>query len=180
MEAMSFQAELARLQANRCVALILDNEVTVGEFVVTPPLPWIRLIQQGGVFQIAEGYPTALTAQQAKFEMKNWDAVSLPSIVQMLQETGSWADHVILGNNAGQGLALARHLPQDMIANRGAIIYAHELPEIDAYGRLGYRTFHRRNEIIPQLLSKARETSRALSLCFVNTIQHDESNYHDP
>lgn len=181
MEGMSFDAELAGLRATaRCVALILDNEVTVGEFVVTPPLPWVRLIQREGVFQMAEGYPTVLTAQQATFEMKNWDDVSLPSIVQMLNEVGDWADYIVIGNNAGQGLAIAEGLPQDVISKRGIVIYAHALPEMNAYARLGYRTFHRRNEIVPRLLEKARETSRALSLCFVNTIQHDESNYHDP
>ena len=181
MEGMSFETALARLRAtDRCLALILDNEVTVGEFVVTPPLPWVRLVLRGGVFQMAEGYPTVLTAQQATFEMKNWDEVSLPSIAQMLNEVGAWADYVVLGNNAGQGLAIAEGLPQEVISKRGAIIYAHALPEIDAYTRLGYRTFHRRNEIIPRLLENAREMSRGLSLCFVNTIQHDESNYHDP
>ena len=72
--------ELLRLSADRYIALILDNEVTVGEFVTTPPLPWVRMIQRGGVFQIAEGYPNALTAAQAKFEMTNWDEVSLPVI----------------------------------------------------------------------------------------------------
>jgi hypothetical protein len=181
MEGMSVETALARLRApDRCLALILDNEVTVGEFVVTPPLSWVRLMQRGGVVQIADGYPTVLTAQQATFEMKNWDEVSLPSIVQMLQAVGEWADYVVVGNNAGQGLAIAKELPQDVISKRGVIIYAHALPEIDAYARLGYRTFHRRNEIIPRLLENAREMSRGLSLCFVNTIQHDKSNYHDP
>ena len=70
--------ELLRSLADQFVALILDNEVTVGEFVATPPLSWTRLVQRNSIFEIAEGYPTVLTAAQAKFEMTNWDEVSLP------------------------------------------------------------------------------------------------------
>src|SRR5213080_3549319 len=44
--------ELSQSWANQFVALILDNEVTVGEFVITPPVPWSRLIQRNGIFQI--------------------------------------------------------------------------------------------------------------------------------
>jgi hypothetical protein len=99
--------ELLRLSADRYIALILDNEVTVGEFVTTPPLPWVRMIQRGGVFQIAEGYPNALTAAQAKFEMTNWDEVSLPVIKRALAELDG-VDYVLFGNNAGQGLPLAK------------------------------------------------------------------------
>ena len=71
--------ELLRLSADQFVALILGNEVTVGEFVTTPPFPWTRLVQRNGIFQVAKGYPTILTAAQAKFEMRNWDEVSLPA-----------------------------------------------------------------------------------------------------
>ena len=78
--------ELLRLSADQFVALILDNEVTVGEFVTTPPLSWTRLVQRNGIFQVAEGYPTNLTAAQAKFEMRNWDEVSLPAIMRGLEE----------------------------------------------------------------------------------------------
>ena len=52
---MSIITELTSLRAQQFVALILDNEVTVGEFVTEPPLPWARIIQIGGVFPIAEG-----------------------------------------------------------------------------------------------------------------------------
>ena len=64
--------ELLRLSADRFVALILDNEVTVGEFVATPPLSWTRLVQRNGFFQIAEGYPNLLTAiadSPARFDL---------------------------------------------------------------------------------------------------------------
>jgi hypothetical protein len=172
--------ELLRLSADRFVALILDNEVTVGEFVTTPPLSWSRLIQRDGVFQIAEGYPNLLTAAQAKFEMKNWDTVSLPDIVRALRELDDTADYVVFGNNAGQGLPLAQCLAPDLIANRAAIIYANRLPEKSAYERLGYRVFFRRGEAVGRLLDLAKQARRPLALCFVNTIQHNQHNYHDP
>src|SRR5437870_11703153 len=120
--------ELLGLQADRFLALILDNEVTVGEFVTAPPLPWIRLIQKDGIFQIAEGYPTVLTAAQAKFEMTNWDEVSLPAIQRGLEELDGGVDYVLFGNNAGQGFPLAQSLPQSRIASSAAIIYANNLP----------------------------------------------------
>jgi len=99
-----------RFSADHFVALILDNEVTVGEFVIAPPLPWTRLVQQNGVFQIAGGYPNVLTAAQAKFEMKNWDEVSLPAIRSALAELDGSVDYLLFGNNAGQGLPLAQSL----------------------------------------------------------------------
>src|SRR4029453_9295985 len=153
--------ELLRLSADQFVALILDNEVTVGDFVKTPPLSWTRLVQRNGIFQVAEGYPTNLTAAQAKFEMRNWDEVSLPAIVRGLEELNDCVDYVLFGNNA-------------------AIIYANSLPEKSAYERLGYRTFFRRSEAVSRLVELAKKTSRPLALCFINTIQHNELNYHDP
>lgn len=68
---MSFPTELSRLLANQFVAVIFDNEVTVGEFVTDPPLCWVRLVQRAGNFEIAAGYPTVLTSEQASFEMTN-------------------------------------------------------------------------------------------------------------
>ena len=174
------KGELLRRSADQFVVLILDNEVTVKEFVVHPPLSWIRLIERNGSFEIPEGYPTVLTPAQAKFEMKNWDQVSSPAISRALAEQDATFDYFLFGNNAGQGLPLARSLPLDAIANRAAIIYANSLPEKDAYKKLGYRTFFRRSEAIPHLLAMAKNASRPLSLTFINTIQHNEFNYHDP
>lgn len=172
--------ELRNLSANYFVALILDNEVTVGEFVVTPPLPWARLVQRNGAFQIAAGYPTLLTAAQAKFEMKNWDEVSLPAITRALAELDNGADYAVFGNNAGQGLPLAASLAPGLIADRAAVIYAQSLPEKSAYESLGYRTFFSRSETAARLLALAKNAGRPLALCFVNTIQHNALNYHDP
>jgi hypothetical protein len=172
--------ELQRLSADRFVALILDNEVTVGEFVTAPPLPWIRLVQRNGVFQVAAGYPTVLTAAQAKFEMRNWDEVSWPAIARALAELDGSVDYVLFGNNAGQGLPLAQSLTPKLIGDHAAVIYANSLPEKSAYEALGYRDFFRRSEAVARLLEIAKNAGRPLALCFVNTIQHNELNYHDP
>lgn len=174
------KSELQRLSANHFVGLILDNEVTVGEFVTDPPLSWTRLMRRNGVFQIADGYPTVLTAAQAKFEMKNWDEVSSPAIMRDLAELDGAVGCVIFGNNAGQGLPLAQCLAPSLVGDRAAIIYAHNLPEKSAYERLGYRTFFRRSETVARLLHLAKCADRSLALCFVNTIQHNDLNYHDP
>lgn len=172
--------ELLRLWPDRFRALILDNEVTVGEFVTNPALPWIRLVQRDGVFQVAEGYPNVLTAVQARFEMKNWDTVSLPAICGVLKDLDDSVDYVVFGNNAGQGLPLAECLRPDWIADRAAIIYANTLPEIGAYQRLGYRNFFRRSETVARLLGLAKDAGKPLALSFINIIQHNPFNYHDP
>ena len=149
------------LPADQFVALILDNEVTVAEFVVNPPIPWTRLVQSQGTFQVAQGYPTILTAAQAKFEMKNWDVVSLPCIIRTLAELDESVDYVLFGNNAGQGLPLAQSLPPNLMARRSAIIYANSLPEISTYERLGYRTFFRRSEAASHLLRAGQQRKPA-------------------
>jgi len=177
---MSVSTEIARAWRDQFVVLILDNEVTVGEFVVQPPLPWLRLVQENGVFRVGQGYPTVLSAAQAKFEMKNWDQVSWPSIQRALAEINGDVDYVLFGNNAGQGLPLARSLAPDLIAGHAAIIYANSLPEKKIYEQLGYRTFFRRSESVSRLLAASASAARPLALCFINTIQHNELNYHDP
>jgi hypothetical protein len=161
-------------------ALILDNEVTVGEFVTKPPLSWTRLIYRNGTFQAPQGYPGLLTEEQAKFEMRNWDQVSLPGIMGALPDLAASVDYLVFGNNAGQGLPLAQCLPRKVMEDRAAIIYANSLPEIDAYSRLGYRIFFRRMEAVDRLSKLANTANRPLSISFINTIQHHELNYHDP
>jgi len=178
---MTLRAELSQLFADHFTALILDNEVTVGEFVASPSLPWARLVQREGVFRVADGYPKDWTAAQAKFEMRNWDEVSLPSIMRALEDCmDAGVDYVLFGNNAGQGLPLAKRLPPNLIPERAAIIYANCLPEKNAYEQIGYRTFFRRSEAVSRLLELANDAGRPLALCFINTIQHNVFNYHDP
>lgn len=177
---MTLSAEISRLLPDHFVALILDNEVTVGEFIVSPALPWTRFVQHDGIFRVAKGYPGVLTAAQAKFEMKNWDEVSLPSIMRALAELDGAIDFVLFGNNAGQGLPLAQSLAQNLVAQHAAIIYANSLPEKKLYEELGYRAFFRRREAVSRLIEMAGKAARPLALCFINTIQHNQFNYHDP
>jgi hypothetical protein len=136
---------------NPFVSLILDNEVTLGHFVRSPALPWARLIERDGTCHVAEGYPFLLTAEQARFEMRNWDQVSLQTITRTLKELDDSVDYVLIGNNAGQGRPLARSLSANLIGNRAAIIYAASLPEIKEYEQMGYRTFLQRNRAVSHL-----------------------------
>jgi len=171
---------IRQLFANQFVALILDNEVTVGYFVTSPPLPWTRLTESEGVYQVAKGYPNLLTAEQAKFEMRNWDEVSLRGIMNTLKELDNSVDFVLFGNNAAQGFPLAQNLPQSLIGDHAGIIYGESLPEIKEYEKLGYQNFFRRDKAVSRLLELAQKAGRPLALLFINTIQHNEFNYHDP
>ena len=177
---MTLRTELSQLSATQFAALILDNEVTVGHFVTSPPLPWTRLTQRNGNYQVAEGYPTLLTAEQTKGEMRTWDEVSLPGIMRALKELDDSVDYVLVGNNAGQGLPLAQGLPKNLIGSRAAIIYGESLPNITEYEKMGYRTFFRRSQAAARLLELAKNADRPPVLIFINTIQHNELNYHDP
>ena len=177
---MNLISQLQQARAKQFSALILDNEVTVGEFVAEPPLPWTRIVQHKGVFQAAKGYPHLLTAEQAKFEMTNWDEVFLPGIIRTVEELGAAVDYCIIGNNAGQGRPLAQAVPQALRATRAAIIYAAGLPQQAVYEQLGYRCYFRRDESVTRLLVLAQRAQRPLALYFMNTIQHNRFNYHDP
>ncbi len=177
---MTLRNELSQLLTNRFVVLILDNEVTVGYFVTSPPLSWTRLTESEGVYQVAKGYPNILTAEQAKFEMRNWDEVSLRGIMNTLKELDNSVDFVLFGNNAAQGFPLAQNLPQSLIGDHAGIIYGESLPEIKEYEKLGYQNFFRRDKAVSRLLELAEKAGRPLALLFINTIQHNEFNYHDP
>jgi len=177
---MTLEESLAELKKDHFVSLILDNEVTVGHFVTQPPLPWLRLIQLNGALQIAPGYPTLLTTAQARFEMRNWDEVSLPGIQRFLERSGDMVDFIVIGNNAGQGLPLAESVPGAWAAHRAAVVYASSLPEIEQYEQLSYRSFWRRDAAVIELLELANDAGRPLALLLLNTIQHNESNFHSP
>ena len=177
---MTLAAELAARRSDRFLALILDNEVTVAEFVTHPPIQWTRCIQRGGIFQVAEGYPTLLTEAQGKLEMRNWDDVSLKAIIAVLPALGESVDYIIFGNNAGQGFPLAQSLPSNLIAEHAAVVYAESLPQMSRYQKIGFRNFFRRSEAAERLVEQARKSERPLELLFINTIQHNETNYHDP
>jgi hypothetical protein len=100
--------------------------------------------------------------------------------MRALAELGNDVGYVVFGNNAGQALPLAQSLAPSLINERAAVIYARSLPEQSAYEQLGYRTFFKRSETTSRLLGLAKKAAQPLSLCFVNTIQHDQHNYHDP
>jgi hypothetical protein len=177
---MTLAADLCARRRDRFLALILDNEVTVGEFIIEPPLRWSRCIQRGGVFQVAEGYPTLLTGAQAKLEMRNWDHVSSTAITAALPELAESVDYMVFGNNAGQGFPLAQSLPSNLIADHAAVVYAESLPQMSWYQKIGFRNFFRRSEAADRLVELATKSQRPLELLFINTIQHNETNYHDP
>ncbi|MBM4262728.1 MAG: hypothetical protein FJ145_15015 [Deltaproteobacteria bacterium] len=177
---MSLVNDLTQSRKQHFTALILDNEVTVSEFVTEPPLPWARIVQVGGVFGIAAGYPKELTTALGKAEMRNWDQVSLPGINSTIPGLADAIDYFVIGNNAGQGVPLAQAVPQALRAARAGIIYASSLPEQSVYELLGYRNFFRRSETTARLLALAERANRSLALYFMNTIQHNEMNYNDP
>ena len=177
---MTLVDDIAAQRASHFLVLILDNEVTVGEFVTQPPLRWTRCIQRNGLFQLAEGYPTLLTEAQAKLEMKNWDDVSLQALSAALPELAESVDYIVFGNNAGQGFPLAQSLPANKAGDHAAVVYAESLPQISRYQKIGFRNFFRRSEAVERLRDLAAKSRRPLELLFINTIQHNETNYHDP
>ena len=177
---MTISFELSLLFRDRYGVLIMDNEVTVGHFVAAPPFPWSRLTKGDGAYRVADGYPTPLTLQQTRSEMKTWDQVSIPGIIQTLKDLGDSTDYVVIGNNAGQGFPLASSVPQGIRETSAAIIFGESLPEIKEYENEGYRTFLKRKMLVSHLTQLAVEANRPLALAFINTIQHDASNYHDP
>ncbi len=172
--------ELARHFDGHFSVLILDNEVTVAAFVTDPPLPWARLTARGGVYRIGEGYPTPLTAAEADREELNWDRVSEAAIRAALSGLDETIDLVALGNNAGQGLPLAEALPAPLRATRGVVVYANSLPERPAYEAAGYGRFCPRGDLVAHLNEAADAAGRPPALGFINTIEHNERNYHTP
>ncbi|NIO06572.1 MAG: hypothetical protein GTO40_00780, partial [Deltaproteobacteria bacterium] len=66
------------------------------------------------------------------------------------------------------------------LVQQAGIIYGASLPEKKAYEELGYRSFFQRSDAVTALLERAKEHGKPLSLVFINTIQHNERNYHDP
>jgi hypothetical protein len=120
-----------------------------------------------------------LTEAQARFEMRNWDEVSPPDIARELKNLDDGARFVLLGNNAGQGLPLAQSLAPKVIG-RSAVIYGQSLPEQREYEKMGFRNFFPRSESVSRLTELAANAGLPLALFFINTIQHNQLNYHDP
>ncbi len=172
--------ELGRHFDGQFRVLILDNEVTVDAFVTDPPLPWARLTARDGVYRIGEGYPRPLTATEAEREALNWDRVSEAAIREALSGLDETIDLVAFGNNAGQGLALAEALPAPLRATQGVVVYGSSLPERPAYEAAGYGRFCSRGDLVAHLSEAAQAAGRPPALGFINTIEHNERNYHTP
>ena len=173
-------AELVRHFDRYFRVLILDNEVTVDAFVTDPPLPWARLTERDGVYRIGEGYPRPLTAAQADREELNWDRVSEAAIREALSGIDETIDLVAFGNNAGQGLPLAQSLPAPLRATRGVVVYGSSVPERPTYEAAGYGRFCSRGDLLAHLSKAAEAAGRRPALGFINTIEHNERNYHAP
>ncbi len=171
---------MGRHFADRFKALILDNEVTVDAFVAEPPLPWARLTVRDGFYRVDKGYPGTLTAREAAREELNWDRVSEAVIREELSGLDETVDVVAFGNNAGQGLPLAEALPAPLRETRGIVVYGNSLPERGSYEALGYRRFVPRRDLVARLAVAAEAAGRPIALGFINTIEHDERNYHAP
>jgi hypothetical protein len=169
---------LAAYFDGRFGVLILDNEVTVDAFVADPPLPWARLVAVDGAYRIADGYPTVLTASEADREERNWDRVSNEAICAALAELDESVGLVAFGNNAGQGMPLAAALPAALRPSRGIMMYGRSLPEQPAYEAMGYTRFCPRTGLLALIATVA--AGRPVALAFINTIEHNERNYHAP
>ncbi|MDE0334784.1 MAG: hypothetical protein OXI64_07480 [Defluviicoccus sp.] len=154
--------------------------MTVDAFVTDPPLPWARLTANDGAYRVGEAYPRLLTASEADREELNWDRVSTAAIRKALSRLDESVDLVAFGNNAGQGLPLAEALPAPLRAARGIVAYGDSLPERGSYAELGYRRFVPRRDVVAQILPAADAAGRPPALGFVNTVEHNERNYHTP
>lgn len=177
---MSLSEQIATCFPDHFRVLVLDNEVTVDAFVADPPLPWARLTATDGAYRIGADYPTVLTQAEADREELNWDRVSGELIISALQALDEEIDLVAFGNNAAQGLPLALALPETLRAGGGVIIYGRSLPEQALYEAAGYRRFCARDELLSVVMPLAQQSHRPPALAFINTIEHNERNYHAP
>ncbi len=176
---MTIAEELTGIFRSHYRVLILDNEVTVDAFVTDPPMPWARLVAGDGGYRVGDGYPGVLTNAEADREELNWDGVSEDLICSGLAMMTDDIDLIAFGNNAAQGLPLARALPMAH-RSRGGILYGRSLPEQAEYEALGYGKFCARTGLSGIVASEAAKAGRKPALGFINTIEHNERNYHTP
>ena len=160
--------------------LILDNEVTLDAFVTEPALKWLRLVNSGGAYTTPHQYPTRLTKQESDREEMNWDKVDLDRLQAEMATLDNSIDLIAIGNNASQGLPLAKALPATLRKNNAAIIYGASLPEQSLYSGLGYQNFWPREKLIEMTRPLAQKNKREIGLAFINTIEHNDQNYHAP
>jgi hypothetical protein len=180
VRSMTISVQLATYFPDHFRVLILDNEVTLDAFIAEPPLRWVRLTAIDGAYRVTGEYPTNLTKAESDREEMNWDRVSDPEICAGLGELDAMVDLVAFGNNAGQGLSLAHAMPESLRAEHGAIIYGRSLPEQPVYEAAGYRRFCARDDLLSVVAPLAKLAGRQIALAFINTIEHNEQNYHAP
>ena len=174
---MKISDQISRLFPGCFKVLILDNEVTLDAFITEPPLRWARLINQDGQYTIPDIYPTVMNKKESDREEMNWDRVDLGLLRTNLEDLNHSVDLVAIGNNASQGLPLANSLPPTIRSDNAAVIYGTSLPEQSIYQGIGYNTFCPRDDL---LRTAAQRTEKEIALCFINTIEHNEQNYHAP
>ena len=174
---MKIADQINRLFPGCFTILILDNEVTLDAFITDPPCKWARLVNQNGQYTIPKIYPTSMTKAESDREEMNWDRVDLAVLRTGLKELDHSVDLVAIGNNASQGLPLAEGLPPTIRSDNAAVIYGASLPEQAIYQAIGYKTFCTRDDL---LKTAAQRTEKEIALCFINTIEHNDRNYHAP
>ena len=175
---MTISEQLISHFPNHYRVLILDNEVTADAFVIEPPLPWVRLMSDGGPYLVNKGYPTVLDLAEADREELNWDAVDNLLINSELQSLDEVVHLIAIGNNAGQGMPLAKSVPQSLRSHRGVVIFGSSLPEQSQYEALGYSQFCARTGLLSLAIPLA--AGLPIALAFINTIEHNNQNYHAP
>lgn len=174
---MKISDQISRLFPGCFKVLILDNEVTLDAFITEPPLRWARLINKDGQYTIPDIYPTVMNKKESDREEMNWDRVDLGLLRTNLEDLNHSVDLVAIGNNASQGLPLANSLPPTIRSDNAAVIYGTSLPEQSIYQGIGYNTFCPRDDL---LRTASQRTEKEIALCFINTIEHNEQNYHAP
>ena len=174
---MKIADQINRLFPGCFTVLILDNEVTLDAFITDPPFKWSRLINQDGQYTIPNIYPTSMTKYESDREEMNWDRVDLGLLRTSLEELDHSVDLVAIGNNASQGLPLATALPPTIRSDNAAVIYGTSLPEQSIYEGIGYKIFCTRADL---LKTAAQRTEKEIAVCFINTIEHNNQNYHAP
>ena len=177
---MSLKTEIAHRYADHFTVIILDNEVTLEAFVKTPPFIWTRLIKTEAGYIASEEYPTLLTKEESDREEMNWDEVDLNLIQLEIGELDRCDGLIAIGNNAAQGLPLAKAIPTSLRENNSIIIYGTSLPEKPEYESLGYDKFCCRADFLTYLDHLQLSPEKKIALIFINTIQHNELNYHQP
>ena len=101
-------------------------------------------------------------------------------MAQTLSSATGAVDLYAFGNNASQGFPLATALPEQMAGERGAIIYGKSLPEQPHYEAAGFTMFSARDVLLSLITEKAKAAGKPVALGFINTIEHNDENYHHP